>query len=186
MRDEARDKVSLGITLSGALRVLAGTRMMAEAAQGEISAAEGLAMLQRLSAESLGQIEESISWMTEDPTSDEHEIAVQVEHELQQGVHDVLQAVPGPDLYDALRSYEGILANAAVTWQENGWIESEGCDATIGFTEPAHKFLRVKPENVGLVKLAVRRGASRELVAAECEVRVSPEDVALVGVWRPW
>lgn len=186
LRDEARDKVSLGITLEGSLRVLEGTRMMARAVHGQVSAVEALGALQRFSAEALGQIEDVIFWATEDPTSDEHEVAVQVEHELQRGAHDVLQATPGPDLYDALRRYESVLANAVSAWQENGWIESEGCDATIGFTEPSHKFSRVDPENIGLVKLAVRRSAPKEFVTAECEIRVKPEDVVLVGVWRPW
>jgi len=101
-------------------------------------------------------------------------------------IADALRATPGPDLYDALRHYETHVASTLQEWADIGWLEldEQMCSTTVGFTEPASKFARVRPEAVGLVQLAARKGAESEQIPSECELRFRPEDLALVGVWE--
>ena len=193
LRDEAPDRVSVGLTLDGALRVLRGTRMMARAVHGQIEAREAFAQMQSLSEGALDMMDRAVEWMvdTDDPDEDSRankplRAAREYEHELNQLSHDALRATPGYDLYDALWRYEQHLANTLGEWTGEGWVEldEQMCGTTVGFTEPASKFARVRPEAVGLVQLAARKGAGSEQIPAECELRFRPEDLALVGAWE--
>jgi hypothetical protein len=96
---------------------------------------------------------------------------------------DVLAATPGPELYEALRRYEGVLANTLAEWISESWVSEDDliCGATVGFTVPAGRFRHVRPENVGLVQLAGRETARPDLVPSECELRFRSEDLALRG-----
>jgi hypothetical protein len=193
IRDQASDRVSVGLTLDGALRVLRGTQMMARAVHGQIEAREAFTEMQLLSGGALDMLDRAVEWMvdTDDPDEDSRankplRAAREYEHELNQLSHDALRATPGPDLYDALRRYEQHLANTLGEWTDEGWMEldEQMCSTTVGFTEPASKFARVRPAVVGLVQLAARKGAGSEQISVECELRFRPEDLALVGVWE--
>jgi len=189
LRDEAPDRVSVGLTLDGALRVLRATRMMAQAVHGQIDARAAFAAMQDLSGSALDLLDRAIEWMV-DGVLDEDEptfhAARSYEDELNQLAEDALRARPGPDLYDALRRYETHIANTLGEWTGEGWVEldEQMCGTTVGFTEPASKFARVRPEAVGLVQLAARKGAGSEQIPGECELRFRPEDLALVGAWE--
>jgi len=189
LRDDAPDRVSVGLTLDGALRVLRATRMMAEAVHGQIDARAAFAAMQDLSGSALDLLDRAIEWMV-DGVLDEDEptfhAARSYEDELNQLAEDALRARPGPDLYDALRRYETHIENTLSEWTGEGWVEldEQTCSSTVGFTEPASKFARVRPEAVGLVQLAARKGAGSEQIPGECELRFRPEDLALVGAWE--
>jgi len=188
LRDEAPDRVSVGLTLDGALRVLRGTRMMAEAVHGQIDARAAFAAMQDLSGSALDLLDRAVEWMVDVEDEDEETFRAvrSYEDELNQLTADALRATPGPYLYDALRRYETHLANTLGEWTGEGWVEldEQMCGTTVGFTEPASKFARVRPEAVGLVQLAARKGAGSEQIPGECELRFRPEDLALVGVWE--
>jgi hypothetical protein len=188
LRDEAPDRVSVGLTLDGALRVLRATRMMAEAVHGQIDARTAFAAMQDLSGSALDLLDRAVEWMVdvEDEDEESFRAARSYEDELNQLAADALRATPGPDLYDALRRYETHIANTLSEWTGEGWVEldEQMCGTTVGFTEPASKFARVRPEAVGLVQLAARKGAESEQIPSECELRFRPEDLALVGAWE--
>ena len=188
LRDEAPDRVSVGLTLDGALRVLRATRMMAEAVHGQIDARAAFAAMQDLSGSALDLLDRAVEWMVDVEDEDEETFRAvrSYEDELNQLTADALRATPGPYLYDALRRYETHIANTLGEWTGEGWVEldEQMCGTTVGFTEPASKFARVRPEAVGLVQLAARKGAGSEQIPGECELRFRPEDLALVGVWE--
>ena len=189
LRDEASDRVSVGLTLDGALRVLRATRMMAQAVHGQIEAEEAFARMQSFSESALDLLDRAVEWMVDvelDQDEPTFRAARSYEDELNRLAEDVFRATPGPDLYDALRRYETHVANTLGEWTGEGWLEldEQMCGTTVGFTEPAHRFERVRPEAVGLVQLAARKGAGSEQIPSECELRFRPEDLALVGAWE--
>ena len=189
LRDETPDRVSVGLTLDGALRVLRATRMMAQAVHGQIEAEEAFARMQSFSESALDLLDRAVEWMVDvelDQDEPTFRAARSYEDELNRLAEDVFRATPGPDLYDALRRYETHVTNTLGEWTGEGWLEldEQMCGTTVGFTEPAHRFERVRPEAVGLVQLAGRKGADSEQIPSECELRFRPEDLALVGVWE--
>ena len=188
LHDDASDRVSVGIKLDGALRVLRATRMMAQAVHGQIEAKEAFASMQSFSKSALDLLDRTVEWMVDVEDEDEKTFraARSYEDELNRLTADALRATPGPDLYDALRRYETHLANTLSEWTGEGWVEwdEQMCGTTVGFTEPAHRFERVRPEAVGLVQLAALGMAWPDQIPEECELRFRPEDLALVGVWE--
>ena len=188
LHDDASDRVSVGIKLDGALRVLRATRMMAQAVHGQIEAKEAFARMQSFSKSALDLLDRTVEWMVDVEDEDEKTFraARSYEDELNRLTADALRATPGPDLYDALRRYETHLANTLSEWTGEGWVEwdEQMCGTTVGFTEPAHRFERVRPEAVGLVQLAALGMAWPDQIPEECELRFRPEDLALVGVWE--
>lgn len=184
IRDQASDRVSVGLTLDGALRVLQATRTMAEAVHGQIEAEAALARLKRENQRMLDLVYDEIDARWDDAPDDEEAEGNWSEWahgELKDGEERAMRAAPGPALYEALRTWEGRLADIA---SQVSWIDDESCAYVVGFTEPASKFARVRPEAVGLVQLAARKGAGSEQIPVECELRFRPEDLVLVGVWE--
>jgi hypothetical protein len=186
-RDEAADRVSVGLTLGGALRVLRAVRLMADAVHGRIDNQNALIGLLDSLGPPLSALEDAMDWLSEENSGWEENRAVErYEEEIERCKDDVLDATSGPELYDALLRYETEVTEAFTQWAAQGWLADDAvaCAMPVGFTEPAHKFERVKPESVGLLQLAARRGASVDRVPGECELRFRPEDLALVGAWE--
>ena len=187
LRDEAADRVSVGLTLDGALRVLRGTRMMARAVHGQIGATEALEEMKNLSSSATDMLDRAAEWIfDQEDEEDAHLDAKKYEHDLVRAGREVLASRPGPDLYSALTRWERVVDDTEAAWIYEGYISDDdrACGTTIGFTEPAHRFERVRPEAVGLVQLAARKGAGSEQISEECELRFRPEDLALVGAWE--
>jgi hypothetical protein len=183
-RDEAPDRVSVGLTLDGALRVLRATRMMAEAVHGQIGAEEAFRILKRESEGTLSLVYDEIDARSDDEPDDPEagdNWSSWADGELKDAEANVKHTPSGPALYEALRTWENRLADIS---SQINWIDDHPCSYTVGFTEPASKFARVRPEAVGLVQLAARKGAGSEQISVECELRFRPEDLALVGVWE--
>ena len=186
--DQAPDRVSVGLTLDGALRVLRGTRMMARAVHGQISAAEALEAMKTFSSSSTDMLDRAAEWMLDQEDTDDPAYldAKSYEDDLVRAGREVLASPPGPDLYSALKRWEMVVAEAEAAWIEAGHISDDErtCGTTIGFTEPAHRFERIRPENVGLLRLAGRKEVWPDPIPSECELRFRPEDLTLVGVWE--
>ena len=183
-RDEAPDRVSVGLTLDGALRVLRATRMMAQAVHGQIEAEEAFRILKRESEGTLSLVYDEIDARADDEPDDPEagdNWSSWADGELKDAEAKVKRTPSGPALYEALRIWEGRLADIS---SQINWIDDHPCSYTVGFTEPASKFARVRPEAVGLVQLAARKGAGSEQIPVECELRFRPEDLALVGAWE--
>lgn len=178
-RDEAPDQVSVGIALDGALRVLRATRMMAQAVHGTIGPEEAFQILKSANQVPYDLVYSEIR-NSDDELDDGTPWSELVDEELQDAEAKVLRAQPGLALYEALQTWEKRLAEIS---GQIGWIDDEACAATVGFTEPASKFARVRPEAIGLVQLAGRASLRPEIVARECELRFRPEDLVLVGVF---
>ena len=184
--DERPDLVSTGMTLDGSLRVMRAVRLMADAVHARISSRNALVGMNASLEPTLSQIDDAMGWLSEEDSGWEENRAVQRFEEEAGALADrVLAAAPGPDLYDALVRYEIEVAETFTQWAAQGWLDDDAvaCAMPVGFTEPAHKFERVLPENVGMVQLAARRGASVDRVPGECELRFRPEDLTLVAVW---
>ena len=184
LRDEAPDRVSVGLTLDGALRVLRATRMMAQAVHGQIEAEEAFRILKRESEGTLSLVYDEIDARSDEEPDDPEagdNWSSWADGELKDAEAKVKRTPSGPALYEALRTWENRLADIS---SQISWIDDHPCSYTVGFTEPASKFARVRPEAVGLVQLAARKGAGSEQISVECELRFRPEDLALVGAWE--
>jgi GNAT superfamily N-acetyltransferase len=185
-RDEAAHLISTGMTLDGSLRVMRAVRVMADAVHGRIDSRSALYEFQKTLEPTVGPIHAATDWMLEDEYQESPAYRAADRYEETNGLlmQDVLAAKPGPDLYTALANFEENIASTFVEWVSESWIDDEvSCAMPVGFTEPAHKFERVLPENVGMVQLAARRGASADRVPGECELRFRPEDLTIVAVW---
>jgi len=185
--NEAADKVSVGVTRDGALRVLKAVQLMADAVHGKIDSERALVAMNEVLEPSLHILNYAAEWMEEgELDSREYGAAsdyVERQYELAQAVAD---AVPGPSLYNALQDYEGLITETIVDWVREMYVELDEaqCALPVGFTEPSHKFARVQPENVGLLQLAARKTARPEDVPGECELRFNSDDLVIVGVWQ--
>lgn len=185
--NEAVDKVSVGVTRDGALRVLKAVQLMADAVHGRIDGERALAAMNEALAPSLFVLNHAAEWMG-DAELDSPEYGAlydyeERQYELAQAVRD---AVPGPSLYDALQEYEGLVMETLVDWVREMYVEMDDtvCALPVGFTEPSHKFARVLPENVGLLQLAARKTADPHPIPGECELRFNSDDLVIVGVWQ--
>lgn len=191
--DQAPNQVSVSLLRGNAERVVAATRVMAMAVHGEVDGRTALDALNEASEHTLSTLFGAVDWMLDVDHSDGQSLhdkswgaATAFNKRLDQHIEGVAQARPGPDTYEALRRYETFLADTLADWISESWISEDDilCGATVGFTEPASRFSRVRPENVGLVQLAGRLGARVDLVPSECEARFSSDDLVIVGVWR--
>jgi len=187
IRDEAANRISVGLTLDGAMRVMEAMRLMADAVHGRIDSEAALAALNTSLAPAFDLIDTAAAWLSEEESGWEENRAVErYDEEMATLIKRVLAASPGPELYDALVRYERHIAHTLAGWEAESYLDASEspCSQPVGFTEPAHKFERVVPENIGLLQLAARRGANVDLVPGECEVRFRPEDLVIVGVWQ--
>lgn len=183
-RDQAPDRVSVAVDLDQAERIHGAIRTMAEAVHGRIGGAEAFERMKGHSDQALDAIDRAMDFLLDGDEGDEsYQWAKRVEDELVRAGQEARTAT-GPELYEALRRYETTIVDTVAEWTSEGWISDDEllCGTTVGFTEPAHKFARVLPENVGLLHLAARRGADVDFVNEECELRFRPEDLAVTGV----
>ena len=183
-RDQAPHLVSVTADFSSAHRVLQAMQMMARAVRGQISAQEAFVQIKRFSSAALDEIDENLDLLFESGNEDDETYVEQVNDDLAKAGSRVLRSCPGPDLYASLSAWEGEVERLRKETRSGYSDEGPLCAASVGFTEPAHEFERVLPENIGLLKLAARAGASMSLVDEECEIRFLPEDLAIVAVWR--
>lgn len=58
-------------------------------------------------------------------------------------------------------------------------------DRTIGFTAPFEKIMGLRRENVAIIQVVVRRDADTSHYSQEAELRVLPQDVAIVRYLQP-
>lgn len=193
VRDQAPDLVSVGLRLDGALRLLRGMRLMALAVHGRVAPQVALAEFKVINKNVI-HILDGVQGVDPDEEDAEefNRMVDDYERGNQQNERDVLNSAngehPGLDLYDALKRYEAHLASTMYEWIDRGWIWAEAttCNSTIGFTERSTKFLRVDPDAIGLLQLAARAGAPVDMIPEECELRLRPEDLAIVGLWEDW
>jgi len=211
-RDVDADRVSVGLRLSGAQRVLEGMTMMAQAVHGQIEPDAAMEIMLDLTEGTRSTLESAVDWMldSEDEENEDYVAARAFEREIATCERDVRNAwkrvdegtrwgqVPplhpdtgrpfdrGHVLYESLAAYEETLVNTTMEWTANNWISDDEvtCSAPVGFTERAETFAKVRPENLGLLQLAGRKGAGVEFVNNECELRFRPGDLRVVGVWR--
>ena len=184
LRNQAPDRVSVAVQFDQARRIQKAIVTMARAVHGQIGAEEALAQMKEASAPALDAFDRALEFLYDG--DEDHPAAKAVEAALVGAARDARVAESGFTLYDALRRYEQILAEAVTDWRYEGWINEDElvCGSTVGFTEPAVRFRRVRPENVGLLRLAARKGVEPELVPDECELRFRSADLAIVGVWE--
>lgn len=207
-RDVMADRVSVGLRLSGAQRVLEGMTMMVRAVHGQIEPDAAMEIMLDLTEGTRSTLESAMDWMldSEDEENEDFLAARAFEKEIAADERSVRSAwkrtdepawpVPlhpdtgrpfnrGHVLYESLAAYEETLVNTLGEWTSNGWISDDEvtCSAPVGFTERAEKFAAVRPENLGLLQLAGRKGAPVEFVNNECELRFQPGDLRVVGVW---
>ena len=185
LRDEANDRVSVGVKLDRAIRTLQAVKAMARAVHGRCTPDMALMALMAANETPLKIVYEEVQAQAADARPKDYEDGDPWFEVVKQDMRDAESAVrrakTGPELYDALSRWERRLGSFV---DEVGWAGDVHCSSVIGFTEPAERFLRVQPGLVGLVKIAARRSASADAVAGECELRFRPEDTALVGVWE--
>jgi hypothetical protein len=184
LHDEAPDQVSVGLLRDRAEVLLGTLRMMALAVHGHIHPAEALSVLRQASEHALWVLNGAMEWMWDEPDTKEGRAAAAFEQEEAIRARDVLSAPPGPYLYERLRAYEDLLSDTLHEWTIAGWVSDDDllCGAPVGFTASAHHFARIRPEDLGLLQLAGKKGAGVDMVPNECELRFKPEDLVIVGV----
>jgi hypothetical protein len=106
--DEAADRVSMGLRLDGALRLLQMTRMMARAVHGQIAPEEALRILVRENKETLDRVRDAITARADDAPDSGLE---QARVALAVAEAKVKHAPRGPALYAALQDWEGHLTD---------------------------------------------------------------------------
>jgi len=158
--------------------------LMVAAVHGRIAADAAADEMVDLNGDVLSQISEAQDFLA-DGGDDDGE-SEWFDRNSKQAESGIREASPGPALYEALRAYEKILANTMYEWRTRGWIpqDDDVCTGTVGFTESASRFVRVDPDQVGLLLCAGRRTANVEIIPNECELRFRPHDLAVVGVWK--
>jgi hypothetical protein len=185
--------VSVGVLRDGALRVLKAVQLMADAVHGRIDGARALTAMNEV-LEPTMRVANHYAKLRQSSAEREQYLKLvsgtQTTAELIEEQHKAAQAVrkakPGVDLYEALRNYESI---AGYRYQlgdaDNNWnMDIGACAQPVTFVEPAHKFARVNPDNIGLLQLAARKTAEPEAISNECELQFKPEDLVIVGVWK--
>lgn len=195
--DVMADRVSVGLTLASAQRVLRGMQLMARAVHGQIEPDAAMEEMLDLTEGTRHILESAMDWMGDDEDEESETVVAARDFERELKSDEIsarrayaraksLGANPGHVLYESLAGYEETLVNTLGEWISNSWISDDEmtCQAPVGFTEPAERFARVHAENLGLLQLAGRKGAAPEFVNNECELRFRPEDLRVVGVWE--
>jgi hypothetical protein len=185
--DEDANTVSTGVTFSGALRIARGMRVMSNALRGRLGSREALMAMEEVNAPSLDLIERLL-----DEARANEDVGVgaplpeRLEERMAVAAEEVMGARRGPDLYEALCFWEGSLFYAIATLERAEYLEPEDyfCRAPVGFLEPPAVFAAVKPENVGILQMAARKGAESREVVSECELRFNPADLIIAAVWK--
>lgn len=194
-RDEDANTVSTGVTFSGALRIARGMRVMSSALRGRLGSREALMAMQEVNAPSLDFIERliEVARMREDYEEEDADedyggapLSEKCGDLIAAATEKVLHARKGPDLYEALTFWEGSLSQIIAALAHEDYLEPEDyfCRDPVGFVEPPAVFAAVKPENVGILQLAARKGAEFREVVGECELRFNPADLLIAAVWK--
>ena len=202
--DVMPDRVSVGLTLTGAQRVLRGMRLMARAVHGQIEPDAAMEEMLDLTSRARDILDRAMDWMVddEDEESETVQAARDFEREIASDERSVRKAWTdaekarknaweepwnkGHVLYERLAGYEETITHTLAEWISESWISDDEMtgSAPVGFTDHAEKFARVRVENLGLLQLAGRKGAPVEFVNGEHELRFRPEDLRVVGVWE--
>jgi len=105
----------------------------------------------------------------------------------QQLIRDQLRGVKvrGSTGYSMVQEIEKTVELRFLDWDVRS--EADVCLPVVGFTASYNAFRRIDPEEVGIVQAQVRTNAHVELFPSECELRVKPKDIEVIGGIRdPW
>ena len=184
--NEAADQVSLAVGRDAADRVAAGLRLMARVVRGEVDGPTALAELDRLDSAVMDDVDrdldEAIQGAEENLDETEMEVFDQVSADLAAARAALETAQEPREVYLGVVGVESALSAARQTLGDYSLL-TEGGVGPIGFTVPFDRF-RVDPDEVGVVEVAVRQGAWMDVVPAEAEVRVRPDDTRVLRAWR--
>lgn len=185
--NEAPDQVSLAVGRPAADRVAAGLRLMAEIVAGRVTGPTALERIVALDAAVSQPIDRDLDDAISDAEDRVDEVEMEVFGQVKSDIDAatiLLQKSETPrHIYAGVVAYEGALLQAQHVLRDYHWT-GDGVVSPIGFTVPFDQF-RVDPDEVGVVEVAVRQGASIDVVPDEAEVRVRPEDTRVLRAWRP-
>lgn len=86
--------------------------------------------------------------------------------------------------YELIQRFETVLEEFIDRWQHLYASEfaAVDCRPIVGFTAPYAAFAKIDPDDIAIVRAAVRIRAPVDYVPAECELRFRPEDVRVLSV----
>ena len=176
----APNSVSLTVTYDAAQRLYRAIHVMLRAVHGEISGEDALAEFEDLDDSIISELDAIEEGMCDGGESTGYFEA------FDKYTARIKKAKPGPKLYAAIQDFESFLSETYLDLGERGDEDSTYCAGTVGFTAPAGVFARIQPEQVAILQCAVARqelDRVDDFIPYECELRVQPSTVAVVG-WR--
>jgi len=184
--ETSKGQVSVGVMRDGAIRLLKGIQLMADAVHGRIDGERALTVMNEVLepamaivnyyAEQLKATGDSRGYMTVSEYAD-------LTYKRAQAVR---KAKPGVALYDALQDYENIITERFSSWNSghNTDMSLAACAYPMIFLDSSTKFSSVNPDNVGLLQLAARKTAEPLALSEECELQFQPDELVIIGVWQ--
>jgi hypothetical protein len=176
-KNEASGKVSLTHNWGKAVQIYEGLRYAAEVAHGQVPPSRILADMM----DSMGIPDDAYGMhgAIRDFLG-AHVPKSVMRDEYLEGLDEALDASPGLASPEARYGFMIGAEDAGLAWEQEG--EQEYPSARVGFTAPFEAFSRVDPANVAILRMKVRKGAPREEVPQEMELRYAPDDVQIAGV----
>lgn len=184
--DLGADRISVVLTLDDALRIERGMRLMVDVLAGIAAPDDAMVFLEDDNAASLQDVEDELAsrldaYGRRDATDGWAAVA---EDEMPSARLRVLGAERGADLYEAVRAWETMLSELLADMPGTGdWVMPPR--NPIGFCVNAAQFMDVRPENICILRLAVKVGSDEEIYPCEREVRFRPECLEILGAMEP-
>lgn len=189
-RNEAANQVSLATTRDAAERVADGLLLMALAIRGHLSGAQVLSALRDLDSALLWEIDSGMSALHDEEDDESVQLAAAIETDFD-ATERRLRDLPRGDtvarsqaLYEAILAVESTWVDARESLAKLHLADEDAQTSGIGFTLPYARYLRLDPDQIGVVEVAVRMGAPLDIVPAESEVRVNPADAFVLRAVR--
>lgn len=174
--DESPETISTTISWSNTLRVYKAMHLMAMVVHEEISPKDALIEFHKNEYRAMDAIENIINDYIVDELTEKSD---QIDNNIDRLTQAILNSKNGPDTYEAIRKYEEFI-NSTIS---NEGVEDDYTKITVSFTVAAEKFMKVKKERIGILRLAARKGARTEMVYTEKELRFKPSDLVILDAW---
>lgn len=186
-----------------AVRLYRAMRFMVPVATGEISTADAVRAVVEFNDSSISVVEswqsQNVGYYDEDDDSEEalpyDSLGETMAHRM--GLRGSLWDIDlrdswvrerldsrfqtGKQRYELIQGLEQDINEVLMDYPEE---LPPGADV-VGFTAPWSRFVKIEPREIGIVRLAARRGAATDIQASENELRFRPEDLFIIGVEIP-
>lgn len=174
--DESPGEISTTVSWSNVVRVYKAMHLMARVVHEEVSPEDALKEFHKNEDMALNTIENiKNDYIMDEETKESDDI----DREMDIRIQSILNSKNGLNTYKAIQDYEKFINTTII----NKGIEDDQKNITVTFTVDAEKFMKVKKDKIGILKLAARKGASTEIIYSEKELRFDPMDLVILDAW---